>query len=106
MKTNAIIINASRGAIVDEAALAGALKEGRIRGAGLDVFSKEPISPENPILDAPNTILTPHIAGATNESRIRIINLTIDNVLSVLTGKEPVNIVNGVKPKTSPHSSK
>ena len=106
MKTNAIIINASRGAIVDEAALARALKEGRIRGAGLDVFSKEPISPENPILDAPNTILTPHIAGATNESRMRIINLTIDNVLSVLTGKEPVNIVNGVKPKTSPHSSK
>ena len=106
MKTNAIIINASRGAIVDEAALARALKEGRIRGAGLDVFSQEPISPKNPILDAPNTILTPHIAGATNESRMRIINLTIDNVLSVLTGKEPVNIVNGVKPKTSPNSSK
>lgn len=106
MKTNAIIINASRGSIVDEEALAQALKEGRIRGAGLDVFSQEPISPENPILNAPNTILTPHIAGATNESRIRIINLTIDNVLSVLTGKEPVNIVNGVKPKTYHDSSK
>ena len=106
MKTSAIIINASRGAIVDEEALARALKEGRIRGAGLDVYSQEPISPDNPILDAPNTILTPHIAGATNESRIRIINMTIDNVLSVLTGKEPINIVNGVKPKTSPNSSK
>ena len=98
MKPNAVIVNASRGAIIDEAALAQALKEGRIQGAGLDVFSKEPISPKNPILDAPNTILTPHIAGATNESRMRIINLTIDNVISILKGEEPVNIVNGVKP--------
>ncbi len=101
MKPNAVIINTSRGAIVDEAALAQALEEGRIQGAGLDVFSKEPISPKNPILDAPNTILTPHIAGATNESRMRIINLTIDNVVSILKGKEPVNIVNGVKPRIS-----
>jgi phosphoglycerate dehydrogenase-like enzyme len=101
MKSNAVIINASRGAIVDEAALAQALDEGRIQGAGLDVFSEEPISPKNPIIDAPNTILTPHIAGATNESRLRIINLTIDNVVSILKGEEPVNIVNGVKPRIS-----
>jgi phosphoglycerate dehydrogenase-like enzyme len=101
MKPNAVIINVSRGAIVDEAALAHALKEGRIQGAGLDVFSTEPISPENPMLDAPNAILTPHIAGATNESRVRIIDLTIDNVVRVLRRQEPVNIVNGIKPKIS-----
>jgi phosphoglycerate dehydrogenase-like enzyme len=101
MKPNAVIINVSRGAIVDEAALAHALKEGRIQGAGLDVFSTEPVGPENPMLDVTNVILTPHIAGATNESRVRIIDLTIDNVVRVLRRQEPVNIVNGIMPKAS-----
>jgi phosphoglycerate dehydrogenase-like enzyme len=101
MKPNVIIINVSRGAIVDEAALAKALKEKRIQGAGLDVFAEEPINAKNPLLDAPNVILTPHIAGATNESRARIIDMTIDNVVSVLRGQEPINIVNGVKPRFS-----
>lgn len=101
MKHNAVVINVSRGAIVDEAALAQALKDKRLQGVGLDVFSTEPISAENPILNAPNAILTPHIAGATNESRVRIIDLTIDNVVRVLRGQEPVNIVNGVKPRIS-----
>jgi D-3-phosphoglycerate dehydrogenase len=101
MKPNVIIINVSRGAIVDEAALAKALKEKRIQGAGLDVFAEEPINAKNPLLDAPNVILTPHIAGATNESRARIIDMTIDNVVSILRGQEPLNIVNGVKPRFS-----
>lgn len=99
MKPNAILINVSRGNIVDEAALARALKEKKIHAAGLDVFSEEPINPKNPLLDAPNVILTPHIAGATNESRSRIVDMTIDNVVRVLRGQEPVNIVNGVKPR-------
>jgi phosphoglycerate dehydrogenase-like enzyme len=101
MKPNTVIINVSRGAIVDEAALAHALEEGRIQGAGLDVFATEPVSPENPMLDVTNVILTPHIAGATNESRVRIIDLTIDNVVRVLKRQEPVNVVNGIKPKIS-----
>ncbi len=101
MKANVVIINVSRGVIVDEVALAKALKDKRIQGAGLDVFADEPISPKNPLLDAPNVILTPHIAGATNESRARIIEMTIDNVVSVLRGQEPINIVNGVKPRFS-----
>jgi phosphoglycerate dehydrogenase-like enzyme len=101
MKGSAIIINVSRGAIVDEAALARALKEGRIQGAGLDVFQEEPIREGNPVLDAPNAILTPHIAGATNESRVRIIDMTIDNVSRVLGGKEPINIVNETRPRIS-----
>jgi phosphoglycerate dehydrogenase-like enzyme len=101
MKSSAIIVNVSRGAIVDEAALAQALKEGRIQGAGLDVFQEEPIRQGNPVLDAPNIILTPHIAGATNESRVRIIDMTIDNVSRVLRGQEPINIVNETRPKIS-----
>lgn len=101
MKSSAIIVNVSRGAIVDEAALAQALKEGRIKGAGLDVFQEEPIRQGNPVLDAPNIILTPHIAGATNESRVRIIDMTIDNVSRVLAGQEPINVVNETRPRTS-----
>ena len=101
MKPNVIIINVSRGAIVDEAALAKALKEKRMQGAGLDVYAEEPINAKNPLLDAPNIILTPHIAGATNESRARIGDMIIDNVVRVLRGEEPINIVNGVKPRFS-----
>jgi phosphoglycerate dehydrogenase-like enzyme len=102
MKPDAIIINVSRGAILDEAALAAALREKRIGGAGLDVFAQEPISAANPLLHAPNIILTPHIAGATNESQARIIDATIDNVVRVLRGQEPADIVNGVKPRLRP----
>ena len=101
MKPNVIVINVSRGRVVDEAALAKALKDKRIQGAGLDVYAEEPISAKNPLLDAPNVILTPHIAGATNESRARIIDMTIDNVVSMLRGQEPINVVNGVKPRFS-----
>jgi len=101
MKRSAVLINVSRGEIVDEQALAQALREGRIGGAGLDVFSEEPICRESPLLDAPNVILTPHIAGATNESRARIIDITIENVARVLRGETPINVVNGVVPGMS-----
>jgi phosphoglycerate dehydrogenase-like enzyme len=101
MKPNVIIINVSRGAIIDEAALAKALAEKRVQAAGLDVFSEEPITQGNPLLSAPNTILTPHIAGVTNESMVRAVDLTVDNVVSVLRGQEPIDIVNGVKPRFS-----
>jgi phosphoglycerate dehydrogenase-like enzyme len=101
MKPNVIIINVSRGAIIDEAALAKALAEKRVQAAGLDVFSEEPIAQGNHLLNAPNTILTPHIAGVTSESLARAIDMTVDNVVSVLRGQEPINIVNGVKPRFS-----
>lgn len=99
MKPGAILVNTSRGKVVDETALAAALNEGRLGGAGIDVFSNEPITADNPLLDAPYAVLTSHIAGATNESRLRIIDLSLNNVADVLRGKIPVNIVNDVAPR-------
>ena len=99
MKQGAILINAARGDMVDESALASALREGRLQGAALDVFSLEPITPDNPMLEAPYAILTPHVAGATNESRFRIITLSMSNVVAVLGGDPVANVVNGVGPR-------
>ena len=97
MKASAVIINVARGEIIDEGALAKALKNKRLAGAGIDVFSVEPISPDNPLLGLENVILTPHIAGATNEARQRIINVAVENVARVLRGEKPINVVNGVE---------
>lgn len=96
IKPHAIIINVARGELIDEVALAKALKQKAIAGAGIDVFSKEPISKDNPLLSCPNVLLTPHIAGATNESRGRIIKKTVENIVRVLSGEKPIDVVNGV----------
>lgn len=96
MKRGSVLVNVARGGIIDEAELAKALEEGQIAGAGIDVFSTEPPSKDNPLLKAPNVVLTPHIAGATNESRLRIINAAIENIIRVLRGMKPENVVNGV----------
>ncbi len=98
MKPTAVLINVSRGEITDEEALAKAVREGWIAGVGVDVFSVEPPPPDHPLLQVAregfNVIVTPHIAGATNEARMRIINVTLDNVLRVLAGLKPENVVN------------
>ncbi|SHE44188.1 (S)-sulfolactate dehydrogenase [Modicisalibacter ilicicola DSM 19980] len=87
VKPSAVLINAARGGTVDEAALATALREGRLAGAMLDVFEQEPL-PEGSVLEgAPNLILTPHIAGVTEESNARISRMTADNVRAVLAHK-------------------
>jgi phosphoglycerate dehydrogenase-like enzyme len=99
MKPAAVLVNVARGGLVDESALAAALRQGALAGAAVDVFSTEPVLGDNPILSAPNTVLTPHTAGATNESRLRIIGVAMDNVAGVLEGKVPQHIVNGVEPK-------
>ncbi|HEY5494454.1 MAG TPA: 2-hydroxyacid dehydrogenase [Candidatus Anoxymicrobiaceae bacterium] len=99
MKQGAVLVNVARGGLVDEEALAKALEEGRLAGAAVDVFSEEPVTGDNPLLLAPNTILTPHTAGATNESRFRIIGVAMENVAAVLEGRLPGFIVNGVEPK-------
>lgn len=93
MKPGAILINTSRGPLVDDAALAAALHAGRIAGAGLDVLSTEPPPPGNPLFTAPNCIITPHIAWATRAARSRLMGTAIANVAAFLAGK-PENVVN------------
>ncbi len=95
MKKTAFLINTARGPLVDEEALAKALNEGRIAGAGLDVLSKEPPTADNPLLSAKNAIITPHIAWATLEARRRLMKIAGDNIAAFLAGK-PTNVVNGL----------
>lgn len=75
MKPEAVLVNAARGGVVEEAALAAALREGRLGGAALDVFETEPLPPGSPLAGLPNLLLTPHIAGATIESNARVSSL-------------------------------
>ncbi|MFO7956840.1 MAG: D-2-hydroxyacid dehydrogenase [Candidatus Brocadiia bacterium] len=95
MKPAAFLINTSRGPVVDEAALAEALEEGRLAGAGLDVLSEEPPDADNPLLQAPNCHVTPHIAWATRAARARLMETAVGNVRAWLDGS-PRNVVNGV----------
>ncbi len=92
MKSSAILINTGRGPLVDEDALAAALKEGKIYGAGLDVLVNEPPKPDCPLLTAPNCFITPHIAWASTEARKRLFDIAVANVAAFLNG-EPVNVV-------------
>jgi glycerate dehydrogenase len=87
MKPTAILINTSRGQLVDEAALADALNKGSIAGAGLDVLSTEPPSPDNPLLSAHNCWVTPHNAWASRAARSRMLEMTVDNLKNFLAGK-------------------
>ncbi len=87
MKSDAYLINSARGGVVDEAALAKALKDGTIAGAMLDVFEQEPLPAENVFAGVPNLILTPHIAGVTEDSNVRVSAVTVKNVRDVLEGK-------------------
>jgi glyoxylate reductase len=96
MKKEALLINISRGAVVDEAALAEALYEGKIAGAGLDVFEHEPEVHPN-LLTAPNCLMLPHIASATYETREAIGMLAADAIISILQGKPDSEIPNLIK---------
>ncbi len=93
MKKSAILINTSRGPVVDEQALADALNSGRIAAAGLDVLKKEPSDPKNPLLSAKNCYITPHIAWAAVETRRRLIDILVKNIECYLNGA-PQNVVN------------
>jgi len=93
MKKTAYLVNASRGPVVDEAALAQALKEGRIAGAGIDVFEREPeVHPA--LIGLPNVVLAPHIASASSDTRVKMARLAVDNCLAVLEGRTPPTPVN------------
>jgi glyoxylate reductase len=93
MKTTAIIVNTSRGPVINEAALYEALKEGKIAGAALDVFETEPTPLDNPLLTLPNVLATPHIASASWETRKKMAIRSTGNVLSYLKGERPPHIV-------------
>lgn len=84
MKPDAVLINTARGGIIDEAALAAALRAGRLGGAAIDVFDTEPLPAGNTLADAPNLVLTPHIAGVTFESNVRVSSLIADRVAAYL----------------------
>ena len=93
MKDGVIIVNNGRGQLIVEEALAAALRSGKVACAAVDVASTEPIVAENPLLHAPNCIITPHISWATKEARERIMQMTADNVRAFMEGK-PTNVVN------------
>jgi len=93
MKDGVIILNNSRGPLIVEADLAEALNSGKVYAAGLDVVSKEPISPNNPLLRAKNCLITPHISWAPKESRQRLMDVAVANLKAFQDGK-PVNVVN------------
>ena len=93
MKDGVIIVNNGRGQLIVEADLAAALTSGKIGGAAVDVASTEPIAADNPLLHAPNCIITPHISWATKEARERIMQMTADNVRAFMDGT-PTNVVN------------
>ena len=90
MKDGAILINTSRGGVVDEEALAATLTSGRLGGAALDVFEHEPLAPRSPLAGCPNLLLTPHIAGVTSESNVRVSMLVAQRVLAALRGVRAV----------------
>ncbi len=94
MKPTAILINTSRGPVVDEAVLARALKERWIAAAGLDVFEKEPLPMDSPLLELDNVVLTPHIASASYDTRARMAELAALGIVKVLKGEEPENLFN------------
>ena len=94
MKPDAMLINASRGGVVNETALVKALQNNQIAGAGLDVFSKEPVSVDNPLLKLENVILTPHTAALTRECVTRMATEAAKCVLDVFAGREPQNVAN------------
>lgn len=87
MKSTAILINTARGPIVDQQALAEALHQGTIAGAALDVTDPEPLPPNDPLLEAPNLIVVPHIGSATRATRERMADLAVDNLLAALDGR-------------------
>jgi glycerate dehydrogenase len=93
-KPSALFINAARGGLVDEPALAAALNAGRLAGAALDVLSSEPPRADNPLLTARNCLVTPHMAWASLPSRRRLMQTTVENVKAFLAGS-PINVVNG-----------
>jgi D-3-phosphoglycerate dehydrogenase len=94
MKPEAILINASRGAVLDEEALIEALRDGHLGGAGLDVYDPEPPAPDNPLFRFEQVVLTPHVASFTEEGRRRMSVTVVEDMLQVLRGERPQYLAN------------
>jgi D-3-phosphoglycerate dehydrogenase len=94
MKPGAVLINVSRGPVVDTPALIAALRVGKLGGAALDVHDRQPLAPTEPVFEAPNLLLTPHIAGITDNSLRAMSQGSVDTLLALLRGERPTNIVN------------
>lgn len=94
MKSSAILINIGRGAVIDEAALVDALRDGTIHAAGLDVFTQEPLPVDATLLSLPNVVALPHIGSATHETRYGMAECAVDNLIAALTGEVKSNCVN------------
>jgi len=93
MKQGALIINTARGPILNEQDIADALRSGQLGGCAVDVLSTEPPNEDNPLIGAPNCVITPHIAWATQEARARLLAIAVENVRAFLDGS-PQNVVN------------
>jgi glyoxylate reductase len=102
MKKTAVLVNTSRGAVVDEAALTRALKEGWIAAAGLDVFEREPLPPDHPLTKLDNVVLAPHIGSATYETRAAMAELVARNLVAFYKGEVPPTLVNKEVVKVRP----
>lgn len=87
MKPGAVLVNTARGGIVNEQALADALADGRLFAAGVDVFEREPVPVDNPLLGLPNVVVTPHIGSATQRTRARMADIAVGNALAALRGE-------------------
>jgi D-3-phosphoglycerate dehydrogenase len=94
MKRSALLINVSRGPVVDTAALVAALRAGRLGGAALDVHEQQPLKGIEPVFDVPNLLLTPHVAGVTDSSMRAMSVAAIDTLMALLRGECPANVVN------------
>ena len=94
MPPHAYFVNTARGGIHDEAALANALREGRIAGAGLDVWEQEPPALDHPLLGFDNVIVSPHTAGVTHEARLNMATCTIEQIDDIVLGRRPPRILN------------
>jgi D-3-phosphoglycerate dehydrogenase len=94
MKPDAILINVSRGPVVDTEAVLAALRQGRLGGAAMDVHDRQPLAPDDPVLQGPRLLLTPHVAGITGTSMRRMSEGAVGTVLALLRGERPDNVVN------------